>query len=492
MAINSEQFGEILRLRMIEGWSIRRIARRLRISRDVISRKLTGRSVEKVRRRRSSKLDSFKPMIAGFLEIDPKASGTVILQRIQVQGYTGGKSILQQWLQKERTSAKSKRAYVRVEVLPGERFEVDWGHFGSLDYGAKRKLYAFCLVDAHSRRLYLEFTHSQSFETFARCHQHAFRYMGGVARQIAYDNLTTAVIEHTGNLVRFNHRFLGFARDYSFCPRACHVASPWEKGKVERSIRYVKENFWPLRSFTDLADVNAQARQWLNEVANQRLHRETNEKPEEKFKPDALRPLPPLDGDYRDCRLAPVHKDLRMIFDGNRYCVAAKYVGRRLIIRADSHSVSIYDGVKEVVCYARCYGKGNTLGAERFEKELLQQRPAARASARQQRLILLVGTHIEPYLTNLASTNRPVSGQITELLELVRVYGPDEVSAAIDKAGQSKAYGSSYVSNILQQQHCPRNVEPPVRLKQPSLNDIELDPVSLLEYDDLIFRNGRQ
>ena len=51
-----------------------------------------------------------------------------------------------------------------MEPPPGERFEVDWGHFGALDYaGDKRKLYAFALVEAHSRMLYLEFTHSQSF-----------------------------------------------------------------------------------------------------------------------------------------------------------------------------------------------------------------------------------------------------------------------------------------------------------------------------------------
>jgi len=80
-----------------------------------------------------------------------------------------------------------------MEPAPGERFEVDWGHFGALDYsGDKRKLYAFALVEAHTRMLYLEFTHSQNFETFIRCHIHAFVALGGVAREITYDNLATA------------------------------------------------------------------------------------------------------------------------------------------------------------------------------------------------------------------------------------------------------------------------------------------------------------
>ena len=92
-----------------------------------------------------------------------------------------------------RRQFAAKRAFVRMEPLAGERFELDWGHFGSLDYfGGQRKLYAFALVDAHRRTLYVEFTHSQPFETSVRCHIHAFTVLGGVARKTVYDNLATA------------------------------------------------------------------------------------------------------------------------------------------------------------------------------------------------------------------------------------------------------------------------------------------------------------
>ena len=82
--------------------------------------------------------------------------------------------------------------------------------------------------------LYVEFTHSQSFETFVRCHLHAFEALHGVARECWYDNLLTVVAEHVGTLVRFNPRFLAFARECGFFPRACNPAAGWEKGKVER------------------------------------------------------------------------------------------------------------------------------------------------------------------------------------------------------------------------------------------------------------------
>ena len=76
----------------------------------------------------------------------------MIEQRLRPLGYCGGHSILQCYVRKVRPHAP-KRAFVRMEPLAGERFEVDWGHFGALSYsGAARKLYAFALVDAHSSR----------------------------------------------------------------------------------------------------------------------------------------------------------------------------------------------------------------------------------------------------------------------------------------------------------------------------------------------------
>jgi hypothetical protein len=90
---------------------------------------------------------------------------------------------------------------------------------------------------------------------------------------------------------------------------------------VARAIGYVRQNFWPLRSFSDLGDVNAQARKWLDEVANKRQHRETGQAPDQRFQPESLRSLPLLLPDYRDRTDAFVHKDLRLSFDGNRYCV---------------------------------------------------------------------------------------------------------------------------------------------------------------------------
>src|SRR5215472_353682 len=495
--LSTEQINDLHRLYWSERWPVRKIALHLHMGCNTIRKYLNAPAQRARRRRRTSKLDPFKTTITEWLEKDPTVRGSVIEQRLRPLGYSGGPSILQEYVRKVRSQLVPQRAFVRVEPLPGERFEVDWGHFGALSYsGDTRKLYAFALVDAHSRMLYVEFTHSQSFETFARCHIHAFTALGGVAREISYDNLATAVAEHDGRLVRFLPRFLGFAREYGFFPHACNPAAGWEKGKIERAIGYLRQNFWPLREFTDLYDVNRQVRQWLAEIANQRVHRETRERPLDRFQPQALRPLPIIPYDYRDSGEALVHKDLRLAFDGNRYCVPHRYVGRRLTIKADSSSVTIYDRVEEIVSYPRSWRRGQTFGAERFEKLLAEERPAARRSQAQQRLLdsldgMCSRALVEAYLRDMADTDRSLARQISEILELIRQYGPEDVAGAIEKAAQARAFGADYIANILRQQRSPRRPQPPLRLRDSHLNELTTDPVSLVEYDAFILESGK-
>jgi len=492
MATDPKTIEAIYRMRHEQRLSAREIARRLHVTRRTIKKYLQNPlGTAAARKPRSSKLDPFKPVIRELLEQWPRASSVVIGQRIQPLGYTGGRSILQAYVATLRQIQAPSRAFVRIESSPGDCFQVDWGHFGAIDYqGDRRKLYAFCCIECHSRRLYVEFTHSQCFETFVRCHIHAFQFMGGRARECLYDNLVTAVAEHDGRIIRFNPRFLAFAREIGFYPRACNKAAGWEKGKVENSIGYLRKNFWPLRTFIDLADVNSQVRQWLEQIANKRLHRETRQTPEERFRADCLNPLPPLIPDYRDTAVPLVHTDSRLSFDGNRYCVHPRYRGSHLTVRADSQSVAIYDHETEIVRYARCWRRGQILGADRYQKELLEQRPAAERSAAQRRLVLFLGETGESYLRQLAETDRSLSRQISELLLLVRQYGPEAVMTAVRKAQSLGAIGADYVANILVQEQTAREIQPLLKLRDPRLNELATDPLSLLDYDALILERN--
>jgi len=496
--LKTNQINEIHRLAVGEHWSIRHIARQLHMDTRTVQKYLQSPVPLPVHRPRPSKLDPFKPLIGELLEQDSRAPGSVILQRLQAAGYSGGHTILREHLHQVRVSPATPRAFVRMEPSAGERFEIDWGHFGALDYqGDMRKLYAFALIEAHSRMLYVEFTHSQSFETFVRCHQHAFEALDGVSRECWYDNLLTVVAEHDGRLIHFNPRFLAFAREYSFYPRACNPRAAWEKGKIEASIGYLRSNFWPLRSFTDLADVNRQVQQWLKEIANVRMHRETRQRPCDRFRPDCLRPLPGLAPDYRDTAEVVVHKDLRWHFDANHYCAPARFIGQRLMAKADASSVALYaPNGSEIVRYARSWRRNQTFGAERFEKELLAQRPASHCSQAQQRLLALLRglsppATVEAYLRGLADSDRSLLRQLRELLDLFRAYRPEQIAAALEKALAARAFGADYVAHLLHQLESPRPTQPPLELPDPELNQLATDPLSLLDYDAFIL-DGRK
>ena len=97
-------------------------------------------------------------------------------------------------------------------------------------------------------------------DSFLGGHVLAFEAWGGVPRVILSDNLKSAVLERMGDAIRFNPQYLAFASHYRFEPRPVAVARGNEKGRVERSIRYIRDNFFAARAFTDVDDLNAQAR----------------------------------------------------------------------------------------------------------------------------------------------------------------------------------------------------------------------------------------
>ena len=94
--------------------------------------------------------------------------------------------------------------------------------------------------------------------------------MGGVPSVVLSDNLKSAVLDRAGSAIRFNPDYLAFAAQYRFEPRPVAVARGNEKGRVERSIRYIRDYFFAARVFADVADLNAQAKGWTDGPAFER------------------------------------------------------------------------------------------------------------------------------------------------------------------------------------------------------------------------------
>jgi transposase len=483
---------EIYRLKDL-GLTNRAIARSLKVGRRTVAKYLDNPNPAKSKIKKASKLDSFKDEIARMLDIDPKVSGEVIRQRLVLLGFSGRKTIVNDYLKTVRGQQKEKRPFIRFESPPGGQLQIDWGHFGSLTYGdTKRRLYCMAVIECYSRLLYLEFTHSQRQETLHRCLLNAFNFFHGTCRELVHDNMLTAVIERDGPLIRYNEAFLTFLRHFHICPLACNPGQPHEKGKIEKgAIHYTRNGFWPLRTFKDLQDVQTQAEHWRDTVANVRVHRTTGERPIDRFKPEHLRPLPEFLPDCRDTADARVYPDFCFYFDGNTYTVPPWLIGKHVTVKADSKTVSVYFKDKLVAAHHRSWERHKRIELPEHDEAARKHRYKHWLSEDVATLISL-GEEAKTYVERLATTHQPIKKTVKRLLALKDEYGAVSLLQAMRKAVSHNAYGAEYIENILYQDMTPQREHPPVRLQQESLNRIRLQEPSLADYDAFVVRRRKR
>lgn len=474
-----------------EGMSIRKIAQRLSLSRDSVAKYLLEPVRKKITFQRPSKLDPFKDEIGRLLEIYPQASAEVVRQRLAPLGFEGGNTIIKDYLRTLR--ARNRRAFIRFESAPGEQIQIDWGHFGSLAYGnTSRKLYCLAMIESHSRMLYLEFTHSQRQETLHRALLNGFIFFQGAPRKLVVDNMLTAVIERDGPLIRFNEAFLSFLRPFKTVPQACNIRSPHEKGKVEKgAIHYIRHNFWPLRFFKDLADVQSQATHWRDHTANVRVHNTTGERPIQRFKPGAMIPLPNPLPDCRDMEVAKVHADFCIHFDGNTYTAPPWLIGKDVVVKADHKTVTIYFKDEVAATHERSWLRRHRAELPWHHEEAQKHRQRHWQSD-EAAILLSLGESVKTYLERLAATDLPLRKSIRKLVALMDEYGSKALCDAIGQATLHNAFGADYIENILYQQMSPQRTHPPVRLSEDALNRIRLEEPSLAEYDAFIIKRNKK
>lgn len=212
--------------------------------------------------------------------------------------------------------------------------------------------------------MYLEFTVSMQAAWFLRAHLHAFDYFGGVPDQVLHDNLKTAVLEREADgTIHWNSRYLDFADYYGFQPRACQPYRSQTKGKVENGIKYIRGNFWPGLEFIDLADLNRQALEWLNTVANVRLHGTTRAVPFDRLPQEKLRPLEKPSYDTSIIAYRRSSRDCLISYEGNFYSVPATYAQQRLLVKETEQEQLLIVSVEgEVIAHHKlAHGRGQRL-----------------------------------------------------------------------------------------------------------------------------------
>ena len=292
----------LLRHYLGQGASKSALARQLGVSRDTIHRWIRDGELDRdldtspvqygPRRAVPTKLDAYKAIIETRLAAYPALSAVRLLTEIRAAGFAGSYTQLKEFVRQVRP-APPPAPVIRFETPAGRQAQVDVARF-QFSWGVR---YALLVVLGYSRLLWCRFYVRQDMRTVFEGLDDAFRYFGGVPQELLFDQMKAVITRDLrlqgGALVR-NLEFLRFAHHWSFTPRACRPYRAQTKGKVERPVRYLRDNFVYGRTFVNDADLDLQRRHWLDDVANVRVHATTRERPRDRFDRDERLLLHPL------------------------------------------------------------------------------------------------------------------------------------------------------------------------------------------------------
>lgn len=490
--ITPEQRAQIRRLFYAEHWKVGTIVTELGVHPDTVHRAIESeRFQNNAPVVRPTRLDPFKAFIVEVLERHPRLRSTRLYEMIRQRGYEGSIVQLRRHVRTVRPSAQ-KEAYLRLHPLLGEQGQVDWGNFGRLRVGhGLRNLSCFVFVLAYSRAMYARFALDQTLESFLRGHVEAFHALGGVVRSILYDNLKCVVLERVGDHIRYHPRLLELAGHYHFAPRPCAVFRGNEKGRVERTIQYLRGSFFAARSFSSVADLNRQLATWIATTAHQRkvpgdpAGRLVSEALDEE-RPRLL-PLPEHDFPCEHVRPVAAGKTPYIRFDGNDYSIPHDRVRRPLTLIASEHLVRILDGPTEVARHARSYDRGLTLEDPAHLAALAREKRRAH-ELRGRDLLRHRCPAAEAFVEALALRGEPLGGHTARLLKLLDRYGAAALNGALGEALARGAISAASVAYLLDQQARARRQLPPldtVLPDDPRVCDLRIQPHALEAYDGL-------
>jgi transposase len=362
--LTTDQLKLIVRLHEM-GYGTRRIARKVGISRKVartILAKLgylkpaTNKS-RATARGTAGKLDAFRDQIKA--KVGQNLTTTRILREIRAQGYTGGRTILAEYVRTLRIKPPpKKKVWRRFETRPGQETQFDWSPYRLKIGGRERVVHAFGATLGFSRLSHVRFYPRENLSTLLEAHTHVFEYCQGVCHRHVYDRMATVALGTIGRDKKplWHPRFLEFAAYYGFEPYLCKVADPDRKGKDERLFWYLERDFLRGSEFDSFDDLNRKVRLWLDEVANSRVHGTTRKIPKEAWQQERpfLIELPESRFPAYDEELRKVGPDSVISVRGTPYTIPAQLAHQTVCVHLFSDHFEVCDHKGQVV-FSRRY-----------------------------------------------------------------------------------------------------------------------------------------
>ena len=480
MGYSAEIVAKIRRLHFYEHYSLHAVSKTVGLHRDTVKRLLYGH--DQPPNARPSIVEPYLDTIKDHLDRYPNIRSTALLRILKDRGFTGSISTLRRFIKPLRSTKKTQ--YRPLKFIPGEQAQVDWAHFGSLSVaGGQRKLYLFVMVLSHSRSIYAEFTFDTKIDSFLRLHERAFEFLGGVSRKLLYDNMKTVVIERLGNQIKYNQQLIEFAGFYGFEPAVCAPYSGNQKGRVERAIRYIRDNFASGYSL-DLIDLaNRDLKTWLVDTANKRPWPEDRTKSTSEIwheeKKLLRQPIPGQAFNSMHSQTARSSKTGLIRFDLNDYSIPEDYNRQLLTLEADDHNVRISSDNTIVCCHRRSWERGQRIiNADHWRQQ------TSKKSHGHRDLLLQIIPELTTNVEKLMATGDSKHLIIKRFYQLYRLYGEESFRCALELAHEKREYRPEQVSKLLVDLETPTNSIRAVGLPPGSeLENLHIQSHSLEQYD---------
>jgi transposase len=458
---------EVIR-RWQEQMPMRRIALELRISRYLVKRvildHLAARSQGMTHpdlpappESRGSMLDQHIPFIQDLLARWPNMKALRIYEELRGRDFTGKYTIVKDLVRRLRPQQR-RQPVLRFETSKGQQAQMDYSSY-EIDFTAegRRRVNLFSYVLGYSRRQYLRFTESQDFETTIREHVRAFTHLGGVAATCLYDNMKVVVARYEGDAPIYNTRFLAFATHYGYKVWACRRRRPQTKGKVERPFYFVETSLLNGREFRSLEHLNEVTAQWLAEVADVRIHRETKRRPIDLHAEELpyLIPLPEKPFDTAEVVYRTVNAEGMVAYRQNLYSVPWRCLGLVLPLRITEAELIVYGQDLEVLARHPLLPRSTT--GQR--SELSEHRPQEDSKQKEAQLrerFAELGATAGRFLDGILKAQRTGKDQAGRVLALLETYRKTDVVSALERAVRFGAFSLRAVERILAAQAQPK------------------------------------
>jgi transposase len=462
----------VLENEVIRRWQgqtpMRRIAAELRISRYLVKRIIMDHQAGRAQgaahpdlpappESRGSILDQHVPFIQDLLARWPSMTALRIHEELCGRGFTGKYTIVKDLVHRLRPETR-RQPVLRFETSKGAQSQMDYATY-EIDFTeeGRRRVNLFGYILGYSRRQYLHFTESQDFETTIREHVRAFTHLGGVAATCLYDNMKVVVARYEGDEPIYNTRFLAFATHYGYKVWACRRRRPQTKGKCERQFRYFETSFLNGRSFRNFAHLNECLAQWLAEVADVRIHRETKRRPIDLHAEELpyLIPLPEKSYDTAEVVYRTVNAEGTVAYRQNFYSVPWRYLGQVLPLRITEEELIVYDSDLAVLARHPLLPR-NITGQH---SELPEHRPQEDSKQREAHLrarFAELGPAASRFLEGLLKSHRMGKDQAQRVLTLLETYRKADLTSALERAARFGAFSLRSVERILAAQAQPK------------------------------------